>query len=661
MSTENKYWRGVEELKEDPKFLENAQNEFPESVPVDEFLGDNSLSETSTSRRDFLKFLGFSTAAATLAACETPVTKAIPYVVKPEEVTPGVANYYASTFMDGNDYASVLVKTREGRPIHIEGNKSSAVTNGGVNANINASVLSLYDNTRLKTPYANKEVSNWETVDADILKKLAEIKSKGGNIRILSNSILSPSTKAVIAKFTEKYQGVVQNTEEESLSEKSAVVKHITYDAVSNAGIVNANKADFGKAVIPTYDFSKAKTIVSIGADFLSTWLSSVEYAGQYAIGRNPDENWMSKHYQFETNMSLTGTNADVRGAVKPSEFSKVALHLYNAVSAKLSGSKLPVGDIVDDNKIVEKIEKAANDLVTNKGNGLVICGENNEGTQSVINAINVLLGNYGSTIDIENHSNLKQSNDTDVVELVKEMNNGQIHALIVWGINPSYSLPAELGFKEALAKVDLSISMVERPDETADDCVYVCPDSNFLESWNDASPRGGEYSLAQPVISNLFDTRQGATSLMIWAGLGDDYNQFIKDYWKENLYPSSGALTFSSFWNKVLQDGVYSVKTDSVETNSEEEVADVTYVGNVEKALAKIESPAAGSWEMTIYAKTGITAGNQLRNPWIHETPDPVSKVVWDNYICMNPKDMEELGFNTSIQQQEPCRCSND
>jgi len=666
MSTENKYWRGVEELQEDPEFVENAKNEFPEQVPVDEFLADSKLAETSTSRRDFLKFLGFSTAAATLAACETPVTKAIPYVVKPEEVTPGVANYYASTFSDGNDYASILVKTREGRPIHIEGNKLSTVTGGGVNANVNSSVLSLYDGTRIQTPFIGETASTWDAVDSEITQKLEEIASRGGNIRILTNSIISPSTKAVIAKFTSKYASVANDIEETELDQSTANVQHVTYDAVSNAGIINANRVDFGKAVIPTYDFAKAKTIVSIGADFLSTWLSSIEYSGQYASRRNPDGEWMSKHYQFEANMSMTGTNADVRGAIKPSEFGKVALHLYNAIAEQMGKATVSAGDVDNDNGIVEKIAAAAIDLAANKGNGLVISGSNDQAVQSVVNAINTLLGNYDSALNIDTSSNLKQSNDSDAYGLVNEMTSGKVDALIIWGLNPSYSMPADWGFDEALSQVSLSVSLTGRPDETAQSCGYICPDSHYLESWNDASPRAGEYSLTQPVISNLFDTRQGAASLMQWSGLGSDYNQFIKDYWKENLFPLSGEMLFSPFWNKVLQDGIYSTKTNAistpmVETEEGLEQGDMSplasgnYGGDINKAASSINGVVGGSWEMSIYSKTGIGDGQQLRNPWLHETPDPVTKVVWDNYICMNPVDMEELDFNTSIQQQEP------
>ena len=168
MSTTRKYWKGLEELNETKSFVEGRDQEFPQSMSVDEFLADENLNETSTGRRDFLKFLGFSVAAATVAACEAPVTKAIPYVVKPENVTPGMPTWYASTYYDGVSYASILVKTREGRPIYIKGNKDFGFTKGGVNPQILASVLPLYDSARLTGPYKGKDLKNWSEVDTEI-------------------------------------------------------------------------------------------------------------------------------------------------------------------------------------------------------------------------------------------------------------------------------------------------------------------------------------------------------------------------------------------------------------------------------------------------------------------------------------------------------------
>src|ERR1700741_2505676 len=322
MTMSKKYWKGLPELTDSPEFLQKKNNEFAEPLPMEDFLtGDDSESK-ETSRRDFLKVMGFSTAAVALAACETPVNKAIPYVVKPEEVTPGVANFYASTFYDGHDYASILVKTREGRPIKVEGNELSKVSNGATSARVQSSVLSLYDGARLNGPLAKGNATTWKNVDDAVAKGLST-----GNAVILSSTIISPSTKAVIAEFLAKYPNS----------------KHVTYDAISYAALIKANRNVFGKSVVSSYDFSKARTIVGVACDFLGTWLNPIEFANQYSKTRKVSrENLeMSKHYSFEANLSLTGANADERYMVKPSEFGKVLTALYNEVAGSTGSSKV--------------------------------------------------------------------------------------------------------------------------------------------------------------------------------------------------------------------------------------------------------------------------------------------------------------------------------
>ena len=196
-----KYWKSLEDLNDSPELIKKAQNEFAEPIPMDEFLGSDAVSSHATPRRDFLKFLGFSVTAATLAACETPVRKVVPYVIKPEEITVGVSNWYATTFANGHDYCEVLVKTREGRPIKIEGNKFSKVTAGGTNARTQAAVLSLYDEARFKKPMKGNAETSWQNLDKEVGAQLAQIAAAGGQIRILTSTITSPSTKQVVAEF----------------------------------------------------------------------------------------------------------------------------------------------------------------------------------------------------------------------------------------------------------------------------------------------------------------------------------------------------------------------------------------------------------------------------------------------------------------------------
>ncbi|MCB0819622.1 MAG: TAT-variant-translocated molybdopterin oxidoreductase [Bacteroidetes bacterium] len=635
MSTTKKYWKGIEELQETPEFLKHKQNEFVEELPVDEFLGNEQLADSSTNRRDFLKFLGFSVTAASLAACETPVRKTIPYLNKPEEITPGVANYYASTFYDGQDFAGVLVKTREGRPIKVDGNEMCPISGGGSNARIQASVLSLYDSARISGPKKGTTDISWSDADKDITAKLEAAVAAGKSIRIMSSTIISPSLMAAIEDFKAKYPGA----------------DVVTYDSISYSSIRSANQASFGKAVIPTYNFENADYIVGIGCDFLSNWISPVEHARQYASTRrvNKDKKSMSRHAQIESALSVTGSNADVRVAVKPSQLGAVAVHLYN----KLTGSSLPAKSL--DGKD-SKITAIAKELSAHKGKAVVVCGVNDPEVQKIVNAINENLGAYGSTINLDVTDNMHRGNDDAVKNLIEEMKSGSVGALFIHGINPVYSLPQGEDFKSALSKVGLSVSFADRIEETAAACTYTLPDSHYLESWGDANPRTGVYTLTQPTIQPLFNTRQSIESFLTWAGISKNAFDYISEYWNNNFYPSStGSAFFSDFWNKSLHDGCVKLNTSTSFVSGEQTSLAESGIDLAATASAiQAESGKASGIELLIYQKTGMGDGSQANNPWLQELPDPITKVTWDNYILMNLDDMNEKGFNTILGQEQ-------
>jgi molybdopterin-containing oxidoreductase family iron-sulfur binding subunit len=636
MSNTKKYWKGIEELKATPEFLQSKNNEFVEDLPVDEFLGNENIVDTSTNRRDFLKFLGFSVTAASLAACETPVRKAIPYLNKPEEILPGVSNYYSSTYWDGNDYSGVIVKTREGRPIFIEGNELCPISQGGSHARINASVLSLYDSARFKGPQISGQESDWKTLDNAISAKLNAIAAGSGAIRILTSTIISPSQKAAVSEFISKYP----------------TTQVITYDSISYNAIRIANNASFGKAVIPTYDFSKADIVLGISCDFLANWLSPIEHARQLSATRkvSVEEKKMSRHLQIESNLSVTGANADKRVVLKPSQIGSAVVALYN----KLTGSSLAIKSLDKKDTIINEF---ASELNKHKGKALVVCGVNDSAIQQVVNAINIHLGAYGSIINIETPDYTKQGDDTAVMNLVSEMNAGKVDALLIHGVNPVYTLPNGETFKSALSKVDLSVSFSDRPDETTACCKYVAPDNHYLESWADANPRKGVWALGQPTINPLFSTRQTLESFLTWAGNTSNAHDYIAKYWEVNIYPSFGILGgFTSFWNKCLHDGVVINSAPTVQIEASIKITPVATVAPVVLPIMDLNSAAAAinsatnvqGVEVFVYQKTGIGNGNQSNNPWLQELPDPISKVTWDNYILMNPSEMEKKGFNT-------------
>jgi MoCo/4Fe-4S cofactor protein with predicted Tat translocation signal len=600
--SQKQYWSDLEQLNRPAASQELAENEFKEELPFD--LSEGMFNAT-TPRRDFLKFLGFSTLAATVVAgCEMPVRKAIPYAIKPEDITPGVPNYYASTFVDGGEYCAVVVKTRDGRPIKIEGNELSSITRGGTSARVQASVLNLYDKARLRHPFADGKEATFEAIDRIVKEGIA---GKPGYL--VTGSILSPTTNEVINQFVAKYPNV----------------KHVTYDAISYSGMLQANEASYGKRTLPSYQFDKAATIVGLGADFLGTWLSPIEFAKGYSVGRKISAKniKLSKHYQVESTHTITGGSADNRATCKPSEMGLVAIALYNAVA----NGTAPAFANANLNKLVTA---AAADL--KKGNGMVVCGSNDVNVQMVVNAINDKIGANGTTINWAVTSNYKQGIDKDMVDMVAAMDAGQVGSVFFLSVNPVYDYFDAKKFADALAKVAIRVSFNERMDETTQKCNYVLPDHNYLESWGDAEPKPGYYSLQQPGIAPLFKTRAFQDTLMNWMGINQTYADYWKQYWMAKL---GGQAAF----DKALQDGV-------IEPSAAMATGGAAFSGNVADAIAKIQAkkPVAGI-ELVVYQKVAIGYGGAWsNNPWLLEMPDPITKATWDNYLCVNPKRAKEL-----------------
>jgi len=639
------YWKSAEDLNDNSAFVKEHEKEFSEELPIDKFLGDESISDSSTSRRDFLKFLGFSVGAATLAACEGPVHKAVPYLNKPIEITPGVANWYASTYINGRESCPVLVKTREGRPIHIEGNKLSNITNGAINARTQGSVLPLYDSGRLKGPMSAGKGVSWDDVDGAIGSKLDAIRNNGGKVRIMSSSLVSPSTKSIIHTFLKSF------SESDGEEVASADAKHIVYDAVSYSAIRKANKKCFNNAVVPSYRFDKANAIVSIGCDFLANWVAPIESSQQYGLARKLKNGKMTKHIQFESNLSLTGSNADERIPVKPSMYGALLANLYNEMANIFATGTISAPAIPG--KIAEGVKAAANHLSENKGKAMLVVGTNNSAHQILANGINEMIGSYGKTIDLDNANLSIQSDDESLTELLTEMNAGDVDALIIYNANPSYSMPNTEEFNAGLSKVGLTVSLSGNMDETASLTNHVCPDHYYLESWNDANPQNGHYSLVQPTIAPLHNTRQAQETLLKWSGIEKNYLTYIQDYWKENIFSNQNKFSvFKAFWNQSLHDGVTEIVTASMDSDSEEVFESSLEAEVVAAAQTLSANTEGGEWEIVFYEKTGIGDGAHANNPWLQELPDPISKVCWDNYLTMNPNQMKELGFNTTLGQ---------
>jgi MoCo/4Fe-4S cofactor protein with predicted Tat translocation signal len=606
-----KYWQSFGELNQSENFQQASKDEFKEELLPLADLDDKGILDAKTPRRDFLKYLGFSTAAAAVAAsCEMPVRKIVPYLQRPDNVIPGVANYYASTYINGGDVIPVVVKQRDGRPIKIEGNELSTITRGGTSAQSQASVLDLYDTTRLRYPMQKDKQGFKEVTTFDAFDKMVGAAIAGKAVALLTSTINSPTTLQVISEFLAKYPGS----------------RHVQYDAVSYSGMLLANEACYGKKSIPSYHFDNAKVIVSLGADFLGTWLSPTEFSRQYADtkkvkGEKPE---LSRHIQFESIMSMTGSNADDRYTHKPSETGAVAVALLNA----LNGGNAAVGN---DKRLNDGITLAAAKLKAAAGAGLVVCGSNDVNIQIVVNAINEAIGANGKTINWAMTSNYRAGIDADMVNLVKDM-GGAIGAVLIYGPNPVYNYIDSKGFAEGLKKV-VSVSFNPTMDETTEWCNYILPSHHWLESWGDAEAKTGYISLLQPTISPLFKTRAVETSLLKWSGNAvADYDAYFKNYWTTKL----GS---ADLYDKALQDGV-------IEPSAMPVGGGAFNSGKLEDAKAKIGAMAAGKGnvEIVLYQKISVGNGIQANNPWLQELPDPVTKVTWDNYVMMGTAMYKDL-----------------
>jgi molybdopterin-containing oxidoreductase family iron-sulfur binding subunit len=415
----------------------------------------------------------------------------------------------------------------------------------------------------------------------------------------------------------------------------------VMYDPVSAYGIVKANKESFGKAVIPSYDFAKVKTVVSFGADFLGTWINPNKFSSDFIKTRKLDhgKKEMSRLYQFEANLSLTGANADYRTPIKPSTEGLVVAALYNLLAAKAGRPTLSVAKLD-----VNHLAAAANDLWNSQGESLVVSGSNDPNVQIVVNAINDLLQNIGSTIDLKTPVYFRQGNDDQMKQFVGDLESGKIQGVIFLNSNPIYDHYLGENIKSALAKVNLKVSIGEREDETASNMDYLAPDHHYLESWNDAAPIEGRFSLCQPAISPLFNTRQAQETLLTWAGNSKaDYFEFIKAYWKENIFTyQNKEKVFQSFFDQSLHDGVFSIELRVMTMEF------IVFGGDLNAASSKISSTYKANndgVELALFETITIGDGSQANNPWLQETPDPITKACWDNYLTISQAMANELG----------------
>ncbi|HBR11442.1 MAG TPA: quinol:cytochrome C oxidoreductase [Chryseobacterium sp.] len=600
MASNKIQFRSIHELKDPTLTGKLAQKEFQNEIPVDEFLSDDNAGSANTSRRDFLKLLGFSTAAVTLAACEAPVIKTIPYVVKPHDIIPGIPNFYASTYFDGFDFSSVLVKTREGRPIRIDPNPAAGSL-GTTNARAQASVLSLYDNDKVKKPALNgDEQDNFSKVDDFVLKGLAESQASGKKIVVLSHSFPSPTFKKLFADFKTKYPSA----------------ELITYDAYPYAAALDAAQEVFGQRALPVYDLSSSQLVVSFNADFLGDYnASSLEVS--YAAARKPGAN-MLRHIQVESNMSLTGANSDSRYKLKPSAVFKTLVEVYNGLNGGTS----------------DKVASAIVKELQAKGDKAVVFADGSKAAYVLAHLINQKLGSKAFT---GKANFLKEYDNARFNEFVSWLNGGQVGVLITNNVNPVYSHAKGKTLFEAFKKVPYSVAIVDKKNDMYKASKAVIPYTHWLESWGDITPETGAYSLMQPTIQKIYTSRQVEESLLVWInGKNSPANNYY-NYLKANALTLNGGLSF----NKNLYNGF---ANGGLSTG-------LSYSGgNAAQAVAELNGFKNTEFELQLYTKSAIGDGTQSNNPWLMELPDPISRLSWDNYLTISPKDAKTLDIENSL-----------
>jgi len=640
---EQRYWKSLRDLYNENGVSELKADEFMKGV-TDDF----TLEEMPDhSRRKFMALLSASAAFAA-AACTNYRDKGevVPYVKKPEEVVVGNPVYYASTCSGCGQSCGILVKTREGRPVKIDGNPDHPVNRGKICSKGQASVLDLYDPSRLRNPLlrgadGSFENITWEQVDEAVVKAL-----KGSSVKtiaLVSHPIVSPTGAAAVRDFLARYPNA----------------KLYTYDLFNSETKRSAWKRSYGSGEPAIPDWSKAKLILALESDFLGTEGAVMEQVREFAANRDvmKSKNF-NRLYCVEGAFSQTGTNADHRIQLRPDAQLEFVLSIINAlrvtgipVEGAVNGAVAPysIVRIAEEYGIKKEVlETLVKDLISFKGKGLVVAGNGlPEQVHVAVNYLNEMLGNTALyTSSTETAFLQPASTAQDWEQLIGSMKRGTVSAVIHLGTDPVYHLPKTFGYADALKNVPVSVALTGTQNDTSVMCTYVLPAHHSLESWGDFQSRTGVLSLRQPALAPLYDSRQKEAALMVWTsgntqGYAHDlYHQYLKKRWEKEVYPSANVrTTFASFWHSSLHDGV--IRT-TVPTNGRRNFITSAFPG----ATIPVSKDAYVVLATEPYF---IGDGRFANNGWLQELPEPVTKIVWDNYAAMSVRTSRELGVKSN------------
>jgi MoCo/4Fe-4S cofactor protein with predicted Tat translocation signal len=596
----NEYWRSLDELSRED-FEQVVETEFP--------AGALAL-ERGVDRRDFVKLMGASMALGGLAACNRPAEKIVPYVRQPEGLIPGKPIFFA-TAMPISGYAhGVLVESHMGRPTKIEGNPDHPSSLGATNSWMQASILGLYDPDRSQVVRHLGEISTW----SEFLATLAPA-VKAGGVRILTQTITSPTLGAQIQQFLAQSPGA----------------KWHQWEAAGGHNVREGLRLAFGGYANAVYHFDKANVVVSLDSDFLDRGPGHLRYARDFSSRRKVRKGTTSinRLYAIESGPTGTGSLADHRWPVKPSEIEGIAHALLTQIGV-MAGSPRPGIQPVP-------IQAIALDLLNNRGASIVVAGEEQPpAVHAMAMAINQALGNIGSTITITDPVEVSPVNQLDSLkQLVADMNAGAVKTLIMVGGNPVYDAPSDIPFVKALDKVPFRAHLSPYYDETSMHVHWHIPETHYLESWSDARAHDGTVSIVQPLIAPLYNGRSAHEVLgALLGGLDQSPYEIVQAYWTAK----AGALNFNATWRKWLNDGVIAGSALPART-----------AGGT-PALPRTtdnRQPTTSPYELRILPDPNIYDGRYANNGWLQELPKPQTKICWENVALVSPKTAVAIGYD--------------
>ena len=619
--------------------------------------------EQGLRRRDFFKALAAGSAATLAAAgCEQPAEQLIPLLIPPEniEYVPGNPIGYATTCMECSAGCGMVIQTREGRAIKAEGNPDHPVSRGALCIRGQASLQTLYNPARLKSAM-KKGASGWEAAAWDAVED--EVRQK----------IAAVANKRQIVYMTGHASGTRGAFLDTWLAALGASPK-IVLEPLSQQNIRKANELSFSRNEVPHYDIAKADFLLNFGAEFLETWLSPVQQNRGFGDmhGVNESTGGKGTFVHIGPHVSLTGANADQWVGVKPGSETVLALALAKAVLAKkrrsmrgrdgeeLSRTLQPYTlgraakatgvDKAVLAKLAARFASASSALALAGGNTLA--SDRGTATQVAVNLLNYVAGNIGKTVLFGASRDVESATPySEVLEVVRRMQSGDVKLLIVDGVNPLYFMPGSAKFEQALGKVPTVVSLSSAWDETTDRAHLALPSQTFLERWGDAFPQKGAASLMQPVMAPLYPVKAAEDTLLALAkklALSQfkdtpTYKDYLRKAWgaRQRLLGSSAG--FETFWHDSLRDGgVF------------QQVSDSSAVRFNRKALAIVGRGAKLKGEGLVLLPTVSLRhhdGRGASKPWLQEIPDPVSQMVWDSWADINPDTAKKLGIEHGEQ----------